>query len=556
MNKLKNQVREYYIEIYSPVHVGSGVKLRRGVDFFSAEGMTWLVDQQALTKALKDSQQALEDFVETEEPDIHEIATRYKFLDHIASGYYTGEVTATEMFEFVRNGTGIPFLPGSSIKGSIRTVLLWTLSQESGWQALHNNLLNKVLQERDERTASTPLVEKAFNIKVGQKRANDANRNLMRALHITDAHFMPKDLILSDARIFNVLSETQMGWKNLSPKRGQNRNEEEAHKATQVAAEALRIGAVTKVEITFDDFLLHYHAVQKEASFSQHAHYLENLPAVCNEYAKRQIAVQRQFFANYNANNNLKDLIDFYNDLESLCVSLSPRDFLLRLSWGSGWQGMTGELFDDNKEMERIRRRFNLGKFVDTGASLSKCPICGSANIGPDRRNRKKSYCNACRHSFRDQEMFPIFPKTRKISLQAGQPRYPFGWVLFRQEQPESKPPDVCSQRTPPPYKIQPQLKVRPERVAEKVLPPIPKPPLVKQATAISVGEKLRAEVIRVAGTTYEVQLQEKDAGRILKCSAMLAIPVGSIIQVRIEAVADSGTRVTKIAFSKLITKR
>ncbi len=557
MDKLKNRVLRYYLEIVSPVHVGSGARLQPGVDFFSAGGKTWLIDQQALAEILKDNPLALEDFADPEKkPNIHELATRYKFPERVAPVCYRGKVTAQDMFEFVRTGTGLPYLPGSSIKGALRTVILWKLSQAKEWQADRDQRLERILQAPSERSAGNVIVEKAFNIAAQHnRRPNDANRDLMRALHVGDAHFKPEEVELADARIFNVLDENRAGWKNLSPRRGQNPNEAEAHKATQLAAEALRIGAVAEVEISFDEFLLKSSFAKKEARFAEHAGLFETLPEICNHCAARQIDKQQRFFAKY----NLTALANFYSEkLGTLRASLGPQDFLLRLAWGSGWQSMTGELFEEANDMEKIRRRFDLGKFTTAGLP-NECPNCHSTQIDIDKYNKASGFCFHCKKSFPapnvKKVMFPIFPKTRKIALEADQPCYPFGWVVFRHEQPQKKTLEPFPYSTPPPYKPErpTQAPPLPPRIQEPPLPP-PPPARTTSTTAIRGGDKIRAKVIQTVGKDrYEVELIEKDSGRKLTCSTMLSLNAGSLIKVRVETVVDNGARVAKIAFDKLI---
>ncbi|MCS7054494.1 MAG: hypothetical protein NZM09_12300, partial [Ignavibacterium sp.] len=69
---------------------------------------------------------------------------------------------------------------------------------------------------------------------------------------------------------------------------------------------------------------------------------------------------------------------------------LSDDEFILRLSWGSGWKGMTGDYFDQNW-LATFRRKYQLGK--------------------------------------RD---FPIFPKTRRIVFEGEEPKYLTGWVKIK----------------------------------------------------------------------------------------------------------------------------
>ena len=550
---MQNKKLHYYLQTLSPVHAGNGVRLRRGLDYFAAGGRTWMVDQNALADALTANAAAMNEFVSEDEPDIHKLAHQHHLdLGQILATGYRGEATARDMFAFVRTGKGVPYLPGSSVKGALRTALLWKLSQAPDWQKDVPSLMKKILHPHNER-AGQVVIEKAFNIAAGRKRPNDANRDLMRVLHISDAHFAAGDLELADVRIFNLVSETRYGWKNI-PRR---RNESEPRRATQLAAEALRIGAATAITLTIDEFLLHSPAAQKEATFAEYSGLFHALPAICNEYAARQISRQRAFFAKY----GLNALVQFYEELECVRANLPEGDFLLRLSWGSGWQGMTGEVLEDPDDLQKVRKRFNLGKFEYAGELPDECPVCGSDRIRPDNRKPETGFCLQGRHSFPAEGLkkilFPVFPKTRKIALQAGQPRYPLGWVVFRQEQPDIPPMENRDNLQPPAYKPVRREAALPRKQKPQPTPKVATPVAPEPVAAIRWGDKIRAEVIKVEGIKFTVRLLQKDTGRERSFTrAYLPIKTGDTVEVRVLATNKVGDEVTKIEFVKKISIR
>lgn len=545
---MKNRLMRYYIQTLSPVHVGSGSRLQKGLDYFPANGRTWLINRPVLETALANHPQALEDFASGDELNIHALAARHHLdLAQIVASSYRGEATARDMFEFMRNGMATPYLPGSSLKGALRTALLWKLS--ASWLPSDAATLDSILQARGERVAGAAVMEKTFNIAAGHKRANDANRDLMRVLHVSDAHFDAADLELADTRVFNLTSETTAGWKEMNSPR----NHDDFRKASQLAVEALRLGAVAEVTLTIDDFLLQHDAAQREARFREYAPHFqaEALPALCNEYAARQIARQLKFFEKY----KLSGLVRFYEELEALRASLPPSDCLLRLSWGSGWQGMTGELLENPDDLNKVRTRFNLGKFKSVGEMPEQCPQCGSTKIRPDNRKEGMGFCVEGKHSFHVPNLkkvpFPVFPKTRKIALAAGTPSYPFGWVRLCAEKPESPAPEDRRAFAPPAYKPQGP---RGEDTFIPPPPPLPKPKVTKPQPAIRVNEKLRAEVISVEGNTYLVRLLQKDEGRELRFTrAFIPVQPGNLIEVLVKATDAAGNQVARVDFSKKI---
>lgn len=550
---MQNRLLKYYIQTLSPVHVGSGLRLRNGLDFFSANQRTWLVNKHEFEKTLKENPKALDDFASQDEPNIHALTDQYNLdLKRIIADNYPGVVTAQDMFEFVRNGMGVPYVPGSSIKGALRTVLFWKMRQSPQAQQDYAELLENVLQARSERGADNAFIEKAFNIAVQRKRPHDANRDLMRVLHVGDVHFNKDNLTLADTRIFNLSSAERFGWKNIAARR----NETDPRQATQLAAEALRIGATVQVTLTIDDFLLQSPVAQKEAAFDKYASLFQALPQICNDYAARQIAKQHAFFEKY----NLTALVSFYDELEKERANLPEGDFLLRLSWGSGWQGMTGELVENSDGLQQIRKKFNMGKFEMQGEMPDECPICHSKKIRPDNRKEGSGFCFEGKHSFPVKDirkvLFPIFPKTRKVALHGNQPRYPFGWVVFRQTPPELPPAEDRSKLAPPAYRPMQRSGGGLTQPPLPPPPPIPKPPKVPKEVAIHTGEKLRAELFKIDGGKYHVRLLEKDTGRELAFSgAFLPVSVGDLLEVRVKATNPAGNQITKIEFVSKVKK-
>jgi len=547
-----NRLLHYYLQTLSPVHVGSGARLRKRMDYFSASGRIWLLHKQRFESVLAKHQQALEDYANSDDPDVYALAGRHHLdLASIIDTSYSGEAEAEEMFEFVRSGTGVPYLPGSSIKGALRTVLLWKISQDPNWQQSKPQLLAEALQARDERWAATAFTENAFNIAVKQKRLNDSNHDLMRVLHVSDVHFSSDDIEFADTRIFNLTDESSAGWKKMK-----SRNEKIPRDGTPLAAEALRLKAAAIVTLTIDDFLLQSDAAQIEGEFRKNAGLFNSLPKICNDYAARQIAKQRAFFEKY----KLTALVNFYDELEKEHANLPEGDFLLRLSWGSGWQGMTGELVEDSDDMQRIRKKFNMGKFEMKGDMPEECPVCGSKKIRPDNRKEETGFCFEGMHNFPapgvKKVLFPIFPKTRKVVLDGSQPRYPFGWIVFRQTQPQIPPAENRSKFTPPPYKATHKTGGASTQTPLPPPPPIPKQPKAQKEVAIRTGDKLRAELFKIEPGKYFVRLLEKDAGRELTFTGTyLPVSVGDLVEVRVKATNPAGNQVTKIEFVSKIKK-
>lgn len=86
-------------------------------------------------------------------------------------------------------GSGLPYIPGSSVKGAFRTVWLdWLLSQGSGWEAARGFLSRDVQYHRKDR-ADDPFMERLFvasQLAGASGKSQPQNRDVFRAVQVSD----------------------------------------------------------------------------------------------------------------------------------------------------------------------------------------------------------------------------------------------------------------------------------------------------------------------------------------------------------------------------------
>ncbi len=359
------------IEVLTPVHIGSGVKLAEGIDFEKTNYSVHIVYQADLMKYLEDNPDEMERFIQG----------NYKLtsLKNIPEGkkYNISMGRTSEINEFERNGFGKPYIPGSSIKGTIRTILLkkrfdqLTLEEKS-------DLLHRVTSPRKE-WASEPVVKKLFG--------DNSNENLMRVLEVFDAEFevlgLEKILILS----LTNENHTSYGWKQL----WNRQNTQDHTRASQIFVEALPIGSVSYFSLQLNQFLINDNTAKEKLNFNEEAlSEIKNLRTTINKYSQKKLEKEKEFFAKLNSSKKLTSVIKSIDDLLEKINKLSDKEFIIRLSWGSGWKGMTGDYLDE-QWLGVFRNKYNLGK-----------------------------------------RGFSIFPKTRKIVFEDDEPRYLTGWVKVK----------------------------------------------------------------------------------------------------------------------------
>lgn len=360
------------IEILTPVHIGSGVKLAKDIDFIATRETVTIIPQSELMEYLEENPIELENFIKG-----------YYKLDKINLGtlgkkYPINGERVFDITEFERNGFGKPYIPGSSIKGAIRTILLRKRFNELSPNE-QTNLLRQVNSTKKE-WASEPIVKKLLG--------DSSNENLMRALEIFDAEF--NEVSLEKVLILSLCNDeaTAYKWKRM----GRDAvNQDDPSKATIIFVEALPIGAKGYSSISLSNFLFNNPEAKQQLKFSEPSlSDFESFVKTINNYSLEKLNEEKTFFQKLNSSKKLNELLKNIDTLITETSKLQKDEVILRLSWGSGWKGMTGD-FLDNEWLQTFRSKYRLGK-----------------------------------------NNFPIFPKTRRIIFDGNEPKYVTGWIKIK----------------------------------------------------------------------------------------------------------------------------
>ncbi|GBC81430.1 hypothetical protein HRbin10_00542 [bacterium HR10] len=349
----------------------------------------------------------------------------------------------TPIREALKDVHGRPYLPGSSIKGAIRTAILWRLMGEAPDRqqfaaryvqlclkasevltALrearafdrpeeHRAVLARIFSvNEDEAEALRQTLYRVLNVeesrlerdwRVFQKRlgqlgrsrewlgqpveravlGRDPNHDLLRALQVSDSRPVGRDRLA----VGLVWTYTRRG-RRLVEKREQ---EEEC----KIFVEWLLPETALTFDLRTDDVLfteraereLHFRGPKEQA--------LRELARTCNAYARAVIGMERVFFEQY----DLRPIAEFYAELDTMLNALRDGAFLLNIGWGGGWEVKTiGDLLRrvlSPEKFAELRRRYCLGEDPRTHRIDVNAP----------------------------------FPHTRRIGYEGGAPMYPLGWV-------------------------------------------------------------------------------------------------------------------------------
>jgi CRISPR/Cas system CSM-associated protein Csm5 (group 7 of RAMP superfamily) len=164
-------------------------------------------------------------------------------------------ISLNQVREMIKNGSGVAYVPGSSIKGAFRTALFYHyLSHFKSWNEVENILEDQLKDRRNRKERfSQPLMQDVFFCQRqdyrGQLKKNDEKLDLLKVLHISDAHIEQANQQLELAKVNIYLVQRK--------KEGQSFVfSGEAQRQTSYA-ETIKAGSKVQCEIRLDmPFLL------------------------------------------------------------------------------------------------------------------------------------------------------------------------------------------------------------------------------------------------------------------------------------------------------------
>ncbi len=452
---------KYEIEVISPVHIGSGgaispIEYVVEDNFYRADMDRIFEDERFDTNRFIEGAKGGALYLGRFASELAKEHVRYALdISHSTKTNLQGLIgsRSSTVREFIKTKDDA-YIPGSSIKGAIRTAILW-------W-ALKNN---RVLFENVERYLEILLNARNLSERIRNARnLEDIKREIERNQNLKQDSDAYMDLLVMVAG--GEVRKIKQKMSNLSKIRKEHVDEEieklvfgedptkDLLKTLQVSdtktisheglkveevrtlsiqkqvqghdwedfytfVEALKPDTKMDFEISIDEFLLEGDAA-RELHFESKQELVREIRKMCNEFANDFIEDEIRFFERYNTPRELDEILEFY---KSLRERIEENSFMLHLAWGSGWHGMTvGRLLQDHWfDFLSLRKKYQLGE-------IKKCKRCGTKIKG--------NYCPKCRRRLSPNEIRKIypeeFPKTRRIVFEEGKPKYPLGWVKLR----------------------------------------------------------------------------------------------------------------------------
>ena len=314
------------ITTLSPLHIGDGNELRLGYDFTVFQNRTYRLNVDALLEARGD-QLRPDRAGNYPAPSKLLRETDYENMDffrYSLKGEPRSGKAYASLRSCIKDAYDCAYIPGSSLKGALRTALGWNGWQEAGIQ------LNRSMIDRKKERAAQPLEREIFG--------KDPNHDLLRALQVSDCAGSRKPGSRLNVVNAQVLTQHASG----SP----------------VELEAISGDAKFTGTLHIDETLFSPLA-EPELKFSKRRHWLDDLPQRVQRHSQARLQTLTTWFENA---EGASAAASFYRKL--LNARLAPNQALLQLGWGTGWDGMTfGTRLQENPQFfEQLVRDFRLSK--------------------------------------------------------------------------------------------------------------------------------------------------------------------------------------------------
>jgi CRISPR-associated protein Csm5 len=369
------------VELLSDVHIGTGTELMRDVDWIApGDGYIYFTDSDHLLEEVFAR-------AEADGKEMREVANLlagstltglYRDLHWLTNADFgerhplfryrlRGSPATVAIREQIKDVYGQPYLPGSSLKGALRTVLAVAAAEEVK-PDLHG-------LSNSRSWAGQSMERQLFG--------SDPNHDLLRALEVGDSQpVSPTRLTLRRAHIYPTAATTYHGRSQ----------------GLDVDIEALGTGTVLDLPIHVPTELLENRGTpfdrrrqQELGRWEGQAAWLEKLALYGRRNARTLLEDEVRFFEKH---PDVPEVHRFYRKVVDIFTKLERNQFLLVLGWGGGWH---------TKTLNRYLRRD--GRFF--GELVSRYRLNRTGTVKADAP----------------------FPKSRHLLRLLDKPGPPLGWV-------------------------------------------------------------------------------------------------------------------------------
>lgn len=445
------------LQTISPLHIGSGEKLSP-IDYIVRDGYFYRINIDKFLERISSIQNALNEFTNWVEQTSNQLSKErdnrrrseirkrfniYSFcIEKLKNHNLVNEITQDEKYyhykckcvsnpeKEINEQLKLPnneiYIPGTSIKGAIRTALAYyTLKRKPDlWNNIYNGIsISKTdvkgVKNVDSRKYVGQEIEKVIfgcGVRVKKKDGEeviygDAKYDIMKIVNISDTLISKASLCVDNGAVFTL-----------------NKKENIIKRGSPIAMEMIAEKSSFIFKITVDkNFLLHAKRYEDNNKWIGLKDKLKNLFDIdislidkgninsiiknieekilesCKVFGKDIILEEKKWLEKF-PNQEISNLITFYNKLDNNSI-------YLRIGWASGWNATTIGLLFKNNILPQNDGKFLIKKF----------------NLDLTQREIKAIRTN---ERLKNRIInLDEFPESRRLIIKNKIPYSPLGWV-------------------------------------------------------------------------------------------------------------------------------
>ncbi len=315
---------KYTLEVLTPLHIGSGQKLYP-IEYITDGQYLIRVDMDLFLRSMNDEER--ERFRNESKRDGFSLAS-FNRAKALKAEKYKIKIDPSydflrEVLEFIKEG-GKFYIPGSSIKGAIRTALLWKMTIiNNTWKNNYEKELREALQKGKKK--------ESFSVDAEQTLLGEPNYSILRILQIGDSDPVePSEVEVVIVKVFN------------------------SSKKFSIFLEVLKQGAKLSGSLKRDDFLLRDDVA---STLNLNAtDLIKEIANTCNKFSLSHLDKEIEFYKKAKEPTLRREMERIKG------TPLSENEFLLHLAWGTGYEAKALGNTIDRGLFNNIRKTLRIGK--------------------------------------------------------------------------------------------------------------------------------------------------------------------------------------------------
>jgi len=337
-----NTTYKLQLETLSPIHIGAGQEKywQRGLDYYYKDKKVYILNQKKILLNLSPQERSNFNTKVSTGKGVEFLDlffSKNNLIDYSDFVYESSIPPQDDIRTHIRNGMGKPYIPGSSLKGAIRS-------------AIFNHIINqeripiRINDEREGRERFKKPNELEKDV------FGDITNNLMHFIQVSDI-VVPQDYLsiqhTKTFNLFNVSGEWQGGWKHAL--RGDN-NSKFKNNGFVFSYETIMpdVEIPTSLSVSFDTDFLKLKSKNKSTprfiNIFDDVNPIESVFEIINNYTKTYIKREIDFYNAYPDDNRSNEFfIEILNECVLNKIPDSKEGCVFRFAHGSGFHSITGD---------------------------------------------------------------------------------------------------------------------------------------------------------------------------------------------------------------------